>query len=333
MAHLYFSSFLFVFLLKAAPKCRGTETVSAFKGEDVALTCLNFNITDSLTCYRIRLTKYISDSSSSFIFKYPKKSQNVSRVNLKANRRGQDCVFLKTSGKSDEGMYSFEIWKGWDRINVTDISLKVKDCRPLKAEFAKPGHSVRLNCSVDAETNPTNITWAKMKGSNSVPVDLTRAKMEGTFLTIKSVFANDSGWYRCGYVIGQSQHCSEINLQVQGHQEHFSVTTTVPSSAFTENQQVSSQVFQTNKKEGSETLILVVVLVTTFIITLAALTGVFIYKRRKTNRNSAAWFGELGDVYENEHMGLPCSSAATNRINSLYAVSEGDEVKGQTFQV
>lgn len=44
---------------------------------------------------------------------------------------------------------------------------------------------------------------------------------------------------------------------------------------------------ETNRTEGSETSILVVVLTMTSIFTLAALTGVFIYKRYKTQRKSA----------------------------------------------
>uniref|UniRef100_A0A3B3VCA3 Ig-like domain-containing protein n=1 Tax=Poecilia latipinna TaxID=48699 RepID=A0A3B3VCA3_9TELE len=92
------------------------------------------------------------------------------------------------------------------------------DCWILKPEVAKPGQKVSLNCSVDAEMAPSNVTWVKKKGSNSVPVNLTRVEIKGISLTIKSVSASDDGWYKCDYVLGQSHRCSEINLHLQGHQ-------------------------------------------------------------------------------------------------------------------
>ncbi|XP_047217950.1 uncharacterized protein LOC124866281 [Girardinichthys multiradiatus] len=327
MAGLHFQVFLFAFLLNIAPECRGSETVSAFKVEDVALLCLNFNVTDPLTCYRIRLTKYTDASSPTVVFQYPKKSQDAKRVNLEANRKGQTCVFLRTLQKSDEGMYNFEIWKGWDKINVTEIFLKVKDCRTLKVETANPGMPVTLNCSEDAETAPSNVTWAKLKGSNSVPVDLTRAEMKEVFLTIPSVSASDSGWYRCDYIVRQSQRCSKINLHVKSRQEDVSEITMVPSPTFTKTQPAFFQDFKANEKDENETSILVVVLVLTLIITLAALTGLFIYKRLKSQRNSAGCFQRSEDFYEN--VTLPCSPDATDQINSLYAFPE--EVQMHTF--
>ncbi|XP_032414130.1 uncharacterized protein LOC116717117 [Xiphophorus hellerii] len=317
MAHLYFQVCLLVFVLKVPPRCRGGETVSAFTDEDVVLSCLNVNITDPSSCYRMRLVKNTDAMNPSVIFEYPKKSQDAKRVNLEANRKGQTCVFLKTSQRSDAGSYDFEIWKGWDKIMVTHISLKVKDCRNLKPEVAKPGQNVSLNCSVDGETAPSNVTWAKMKGSDSVPVTLPRIEMKGISLTIKSVSDSDTGWYKCDYILGQSRRCSKINLRFRGHQETVSMTTMIPRSAFTETRQGSLNIVsETNRTKGSETSILVVVLTMTSIFTLAALTGVFIYKRYKTQRKSA----ESADVYEN--VSLPCSPDTKNRINSLYAFLE-----------
>ncbi|XP_043973492.1 CXADR-like membrane protein isoform X2 [Gambusia affinis] len=327
MAHLYFQVCLLVFVVKVPPKCRGEEIVSAFPDEDVVLSCLNFNITDPRSCYRIRLVNNTDDRKPSVLFEYPKKSQDAKRVNLEANRKGQTCVFLKTLQKSDQGTYHFEIWKGWDKINVTLISLKVKDCRNLKPEVAKPGQNVNLNCSVDAETTPSNVTWARMKGSDSVPVNLTRVEMKGISLTIKSLSASDTGWYRCDYILGQSRRCSEIYLRFQDHQEAVSTTTMIPRSAFTEIRQVSPySSSEPHKTEGRETSILVVVLTITLIFTLAALTGVLIYKRYKTQRKSA----ESADVYEN--VSLPCSPDTKDRINSLYALPE-ENVEGLTFQI
>ncbi|KAM4568045.1 V-set and immunoglobulin domain-containing protein 1-like isoform 2-T2 [Fundulus diaphanus] len=328
MTRLYFQVFLCAFILEVAPKCKGAETLSAFKDEDVALSCLNFNITDSLNCHRIKLTKKHTDAGDTVVFAYPKKSQEGKHVKLEANKKGQTCVFLTNLQKSDEGTYGFEIWKGWDMINVTSISLKIKDCRTLKQETAKSGAPVRLSCSVDAEKAPSNVTWAKLKGSNTVPVDPQRARTQGALLTIASVSANDGGWYRCDYILGQSQRCSKINLQVKGHQEDVFTTATVPIPAFTNTQQVFSQVLQSNDKEGNETSSLVVGLVITSIITLAALTGVFFYKRYKTQRNHAGCIRESLDVYENAN--LSCSPDAANRVNSLYAYPD-ESVR--TFQM
>lgn len=92
------------------------------------------------------------------------------------------------------------------------------DCRNLKPEVAKTGQNVSLNCSVDGETAPSNVTWAKMKGTDSVPVNLSRIEMKGISLTIKSVSARDTGWYKCDYIRGQSRRCSKINLSLWGHQ-------------------------------------------------------------------------------------------------------------------
>ncbi|XP_014824057.1 PREDICTED: uncharacterized protein LOC106904287 isoform X1 [Poecilia mexicana] len=342
MAHLYFQVCLLVFVLKVPPKCRATslksysvsaEFVSAIKDQDVALSCLNFNITDPTICYRIRLTKKTDIKEPSVIFEYPKKSQDAKRVNLEADMNGQTCVFLKTLQQSDGGEYDLEIWKGWDRINVTQITLQVKDCRTLKPEVAKLGQKVSLNCSVDAETAPSNVTWVKKKGSNSVPVNLTRVEIKGISLTIKSVSASDDGWYKCDYVLGQSHRCSEIKLHLQGHQaEDVSATTMSPTSAFTETRQASAYIAsETNRAEESGgTSTVVVVLTITTIFTLAALTGVLIYRRYKTQRNSAVCFTDSADVYEN--VSLPCSPDTTSRINSLYAFPE-ENVEGLTLQI
>ncbi|XP_008430667.1 uncharacterized protein LOC103478539 isoform X2 [Poecilia reticulata] len=170
-----------------------------------------------------------------------------------------------------------------------------------------------------------------MKGRNSVPVNLTRVEIKGISLTIKSVSASDDGWYKCDYMLGQSQRCSEINLRLQGHQD-VSATTMTPTSAFTETRQASPYIAsETNRTKGSGgTSTLVVVLTITTIFTLAALTGVLIYRRYKTQRNSAVRFREPADVYEN--VSLPCSPDTTNRINSLYAFPE-ENVEGLTFQI
>ncbi|XP_015257366.1 PREDICTED: uncharacterized protein LOC107102534 isoform X2 [Cyprinodon variegatus] len=312
MEHLYLRVFLFVFFLKHESKCSVTKDVSGFKDEEVALMCPDFQIKDPPDCHRARLV----NSENTTIFEHPKEIHKSNRVTLKENREGKTCIFLENLQKSDEGVYDFEVWKGWDMINATKISLKVKDCKSLKPEFATPGATVSLNCSMNGETAPSNITWGKLKGKTSVPVDLERVTINGVHLIIKSVTEKDKGWYKCDYMLSQSPRCLSINLLFKD----VSVTTMFPSSAFSETQEAFSQVLETATKGEDETSSWVITLVIILILTLAVLTGLFIYKRRKTPTNSAGCFRESGDVYEN--VNLPCSPGATNRINSLYAFPE-----------
>lgn len=92
------------------------------------------------------------------------------------------------------------------------------DCKSLKPEFATPGATVSLNCSMDGETAPSNITWGKLKGKTSVPVDLERVTINGVHLIIKSVTEKDKGWYKCDYMLSQSPRCLSINLLFKGYQ-------------------------------------------------------------------------------------------------------------------
>lgn len=63
-----------------------------------------------------------------------------------------------------------------------------------------------------------------LKGGNPATVNTERFEMTGTSLTIQSVNANDSAWYRCKYMIGQTQRCFDINLLVQGKIKPFEIT-------------------------------------------------------------------------------------------------------------
>ncbi|XP_041845045.1 uncharacterized protein LOC121642391 isoform X5 [Melanotaenia boesemani] len=238
MAHLNIQAVFLLFLLKIVSECRGstdTETVLASKDEDVALLCLNSNVTD-LKSHRVRWIKYATaEHSEKVIFEGPKKSQGDERVTVEVNENGQFHLSLKTLQKSDAGFYSCEIWERWERVHVKNISLKVKDCRALEAVKAAPKTFVQLNCQVNIPSEvqtPVNISWAVLKGNTPVPVDSEKVKMNGTFLTFPSVTTSDSGWYRC--TLGQTQQCSEIKLCVA---ENACVATTVPVTAVPTSQQ------------------------------------------------------------------------------------------------
>ncbi|XP_041845042.1 uncharacterized protein LOC121642391 isoform X2 [Melanotaenia boesemani] len=357
MAHLNIQAVFLLFLLKIVSECRGstdTETVLASKDEDVALLCLNSNVTD-LKSHRVRWIKYATaEHSEKVIFEGPKKSQGDERVTVEVNENGQFHLSLKTLQKSDAGFYSCEIWERWERVHVKNISLKVKDCRALEAVKAAPKTFVQLNCQVNIPSEvqtPVNISWAVLKGNTPVPVDSEKVKMNGTFLTFPSVTTSDSGWYRC--TLGQTQQCSEIKLCVA---ENACVATTVPVTAVPTSQQALTvtERMQINKKEPSSgTLIPVVVLVVIGILILVASAGFFMYRRYKTQKEmqqQPRQPADSFDAYENltlprlqggrkdeycqqvlyqtscfvhhftENLLLPADSG--NRVNSLYRLQE-----------
>lgn len=92
----------------------------------------------------------------------------------------------------------------------------LSDCRTLESEKATIGMPFKLKCKVKATPAPSNISWVKLKGDQQVSVNSTRVQADGLFLAIQSVADSDRGWYRCNYIVEQSQRCSKINLQVQG---------------------------------------------------------------------------------------------------------------------
>ncbi|XP_041845046.1 uncharacterized protein LOC121642391 isoform X6 [Melanotaenia boesemani] len=332
MAHLNIQAVFLLFLLKIVSECRGstdTETVLASKDEDVALLCLNSNVTD-LKSHRVRWIKYATaEHSEKVIFEGPKKSQGDERVTVEVNENGQFHLSLKTLQKSDAGFYSCEIWERWERVHVKNISLKVKDCRALEAVKAAPKTFVQLNCQVNIPSEvqtPVNISWAVLKGNTPVPVDSEKVKMNGTFLTFPSVTTSDSGWYRC--TLGQTQQCSEIKLCVA---ENACVATTVPVTAVPTSQQAPStsaltvtERMQINKKEPSSgTLIPVVVLVVIGILILVASAGFFMYRRYKTQKEMQQQPRQPADSFDAyENLTLPRLQDSGNRVNSLYRLQE-----------
>lgn len=103
------------------------ETVSGIQQEDVALSCLDSNVTGSASSYRVKWIKKATETTEEqVIFEWPKKLQEVKRVKLEEDGKGQTCLFLERLEKSDAGLYAYEIWKGWDMYLVKEIFLKVK---------------------------------------------------------------------------------------------------------------------------------------------------------------------------------------------------------------
>ena len=55
-----------------------------------------------------------------------------------------------------------------------------------------------------------------LKGASPVSIKSEGVEINGTSLAIQSVDYSDSGWYRCMYMVGQTQRCFDVNLLVQG---------------------------------------------------------------------------------------------------------------------
>lgn len=97
-------------------------------GEDVALECLDSNTPDLKSCHRGRWIKYKNNRQVEVILSLhkTKKAQDTGRVKWTPGEDGHMSLVLTKLHKSDEGLYGCEIWEGWDRLLVKNISLKVK---------------------------------------------------------------------------------------------------------------------------------------------------------------------------------------------------------------
>ncbi|XP_039663225.1 uncharacterized protein LOC120563155 [Perca fluviatilis] len=318
MAHFYSQGLLLIVLPIVISECRGIETVNASPEEDVVLPCFNVSVMDPKSCYRVQLIKYTTNTSQvKVILARPKTHnlQDAKRVKWQANGNGQMSLYLTKLQKSDEGLYRCEIWQGWDSVSVKNISLKVKDCKTLQTMKAAPSTPVNLNCPVDTTSGqgPQNISWAIVKGGIPVSVNSKRIVIDGTSLVIQSVNYHDSNWYRCEYVLGQTLRCFEINLRVQV--ENVVVTTTDP--ALTTSEEIISE----TRKEGSNgAVIAVVASIVIGIVIMAALIGLFIYRRRNTHRITQQTQRHPAGTFDGyEIVTLTPSEDRTNqRVNSIY---------------
>ncbi|XP_032374260.1 uncharacterized protein LOC116691051 [Etheostoma spectabile] len=319
MAIFYPQGLLLIVLLIVISECRGIETVNASPEEDVVLPCFNASVMDPKSCYRVKLMKSDTNTSQVKVILARPKIHNLrdaKRVKWQTDGNGQMSLYLTKSQKSDEGLYICEIWKGWDCVSVKTISLKVKDCKILQAVKAAPNTPVNLTCPVDTTSGqgPQNISWAIVKGGNPVSIISKRLVIDGTSLAIQSVDYKDNNWYRCNYLIGETLPCFEIYLGVQ---EENVVPTT--DTALT----TSVEMIWETSEEGRNGVVIAVVVASIVIgtVIMAALIGLFIYRRcnpqritQQTQRHPA---GTTVDGYQ--IVSLTPSEDRTNQdINSLY---------------
>ncbi|XP_018543677.1 uncharacterized protein LOC108891034 isoform X2 [Lates calcarifer] len=339
MAHCYTQGLLLLVLLIVISECRAVspevENMVAYKDGDKALPCFNPNATDSKSCYRVKWTKYATDARQwEVILAWPKKSQDSKRATWGPDG-GQMSLLLTKIQKSDEGLYSCEICYGWDCTVVKNISLKVKDCKVLHAVRISPGKPIKINCPVNTtlgQERPQNIFWAVLKGGKPQSVDSERVHINDTSLAILSDSTNDSGWYRCSYIQGQTQRCFDIKILVQV--EGFVEVTTVPIiTTTTQKALTKSETVRADRKEESRgTFIAPVAAVTVGAVIIAALIGVFVYRRHNTQRitqqsqrKARGALAQSVDSYENVTLG-PSYDPSNQRVNSLYQHFEGESM-------
>ncbi|KAM4581613.1 uncharacterized protein PAE49_006093 isoform 2-T2 [Odontesthes bonariensis] len=323
MAQSYFPALHLLILVTVVVECRGT-ILSASKQEDVALFCLDSNAMDLKSSSRGRLIKYATDATGTtrVMFEWPKKSRDDKRVKLGTNEDGKTCLFLKNLQKSDAGWYGFEIWEGWEIVQHRNISLKIKDCKTLQSVKAAPGGLVKLMCQANATSGRqelSSVSWVMLKGDKDEPIDSERVQMNVPFLAIQPVAVSDSGWYRCYYMLGETTHCSDINLHVQEMSTSEATTSPVPTVTNTEEAlTVSETVPTTLEEESGKPLIPAVALVVSMSLILAALAGLFIYRRCKTQsvtqqpqRQTEVSMGGYEDL------SLPCSKRECQLMSSF----------------
>lgn len=95
----------------------------------------------------------------------------------------------------------------------------LSDCKTNPAVAAKTGTTVTLDCFVNAKLEQLqvqNTSWKMATAGIPGPITSKTAEIKGTSLVIQDVKKNESAWYRCKYMVGQSQQCSETKLTVQG---------------------------------------------------------------------------------------------------------------------
>lgn len=170
---------------------------------------------------------------------------DAERVEWRSDGRRSLSLSLTRVQPSDKGLYSCEIWRGWDRVYVRNTSLMFKgqiycnpqhsfvdkpcalkrniplsECKSLQAAKVVKGASVNLSCPLDhtmaSLPGPTNVSWVMLKAAKPLAIASERAEVNGASLSFKSVVGKDASWYRCTYTLGDVQRCYEINLQVQG---------------------------------------------------------------------------------------------------------------------
>ncbi|KAL7393590.1 hypothetical protein ABVT39_013267 [Epinephelus coioides] len=322
MAHCNPQVLLLSVLLTVISACkeRPPMPVVVSQEEDVVLPCADSNVMDPKSCLRFKVINATNASRMKVIFARPvtPEFQDAERVKLKADANGQVSLTLTKSQKSDEGLYRCEIWQGWECILVKNISLRVRDCKVPAAVTAAPSTPFNLNCPVEITSKQQghqNISWAMLIGGKPVPITSKGVVVNETTLVFKSVNYSDSQWYRCEYMLGQTRRCFDIKLLVQ-EVEDVAVTTTAPALTTLTSTEIISE---PEKEESSGAFIAVVASVIIGIAIMAALIGLFIYRRCNTPRVPQQTLsypgGTLGGY---EIVSLTLSEDHSNRVNSIY---------------
>ncbi|XP_049903865.1 uncharacterized protein LOC126392494 isoform X2 [Epinephelus moara] len=321
MAHCNPQVLLLSVLLTVISACKEHPPmpVVVSQEEDVVLPCADSNVMDPKSCLRFKLINATNASRMRVIFARPEtpEFQDAERVKLKADANGRMSLTLTKSRKSDEGLYRCEIWQGWECILVKNISLRVRDCKVLTAVTAAPSTPFNLNCPVEItskQQGPQNISWAMLIGGKPVPNTSKGVVVNETALAFQSVNYSDSQWYRCEYMLGQTRCCFDIKLLVQV--EDVAMTTTAPALTTLTSTEIISE---PEKEESSGAFIAVVASVMIGIAIMAALIGLFIYRRCNTPRVPQQTLsypgGTLGGY---EIVSLTLSEDRSNRVNSIY---------------
>ncbi|XP_035485135.2 uncharacterized protein LOC118302798 isoform X1 [Scophthalmus maximus] len=307
MAPFYQWGLLLSCLLMVISNCRADSPlpVSASRGEDIAVPCVDSKVTRLKSCSRVRWIKYSTDAGQRKVLLFWLKE--IQDPKQKAE------LFLTNLQKSDEGLYACEICHGWNCTQVKNISLRVKDCKVLAAVKVAPSRSTELNCPVDitlGQEGPQNISWALLKGGE--PLSLN----SDTSLVIKS--ASDSAWYRCTYIYRQTQRCFDIKMIVQAEDVE-------PIATKTQETPTMSETPTTKRTEESRaTYIAVVASVIVGILVVAAVMGVFIHRNRNTRRHTQQTPGppagvNSAAVYDGyDTVTLPDDPQGNKCVNSLY---------------
>ncbi|KAM8869383.1 uncharacterized protein AB9W97_016759 isoform 2-T2 [Spinachia spinachia] len=305
MAHFYRLGLLVLLMIISECKDISTVTVITSKEEDTVLPCFGSYVMDPKGCYRFKLIKYATDSSLLKCWLIPAKPTTTKLQDAKSgkwevNGNEQVSFCLKKTQLSDEGLYGCEIWKGWHCILKKNIYLKVRDCKNLPAVKANANASVNLHVPVDnisGVPGPQNISWLNVILGNAVSLNSARFEMNGTSLAIQSVQPSDSGWYRCNYVLGQTQRCFEMNLLVKG----LEISETIwHTETVTEGETET----ETERSSGAFLPVVLTSVIIAAAIT-AALIGLFIYRRLNSPR-----------VTQQTHRRTPPDR--TNQDNPLY---------------
>lgn len=101
----------------------------ASQEEDAVLPCFDSNVVDPNSCIRVKWIKRAAyGTPMKDILARPKTPgiQDAERVKWELDGNGHMSLFLTKLQKSDEGQYSCEVWHGWKRIHVKNVSLKMR---------------------------------------------------------------------------------------------------------------------------------------------------------------------------------------------------------------